>query len=188
MSNEQPPATASLPTLTPALCFHITYLKDFLRYSRASLDDTISAHLNALNKYPAFDPASTSSSTRRPPRILSRAVCYEFLNNTLLPKWNDRDRVYEYCADLAKQAELEEAAAKASIVPANKPRARLDPYGARTLPVEESQLSRVIRFERNSDSIVRDRTWEVLGERCGFLWGRRWEDEMERWRKEKGGQ
>ena len=65
---------------------------------------------------------------------------------------------------------------------------RLDPYSARFFPREArtEMLAAVVRQERGVESIVRARSWKVVGERCGEDW-RDWEQAMNDWQKAKRG-
>ena len=60
---------------------------------------------------------------------------------------------------------------------------RLDPYSARFFPREArtESLANVVRNERVVESIIRSRTWAMVGERCGDV-GMGWEDALDRWR------
>lgn len=62
---------------------------------------------------------------------------------------------------------------------------RLDPYSARFFPREArtERLAAVVRQERGVESIVRARSWKMVGERCGEDW-REWEEAMGEWEKE----
>lgn len=63
---------------------------------------------------------------------------------------------------------------------------RLDPYSARFFPREArtESLAALIRNERSVESIVRQRTWGLVRERCGNDW-RDWEEALNEWRKDR---
>lgn len=197
-----PPTQPTGPQLTPQLCFNTTYLRDFLRTSRAQLDDTISTSLNSLltpSTTSPFNPLSTSSptsnrrSTRQP---ISQSACSTFLDRTLFPSWDNRSRILSYCSVVAsspdpndpnlEQIKLDNARGEARLVDE-----RLDPYSGRFFPREPrtEQLALLLRNENAVEGIIRERTWRILQERCEGLgggFGEKWEDALDRWRKESG--
>jgi hypothetical protein len=65
---------------------------------------------------------------------------------------------------------------------------RLDPYSGRFFERESraKELAEVVSRERRVEGIVRGRTWDVVGRRCGgnLAIGERWEEGMETWRRE----
>ena len=63
---------------------------------------------------------------------------------------------------------------------------RLDPYSGRFFPREARTeiLAGVVRNERSVEGIVRERTWGLVGERCGG--DRTWKEAVESWRKGEG--
>ncbi|KAJ4155784.1 hypothetical protein LMH87_001013 [Akanthomyces muscarius] len=71
------------PQLSPQFCFSTSTLRGFLRFSRSTVDDTISQNLNALVT-PAragFVPQSTWQRTSRSPgRDVKTERCTEFLD------------------------------------------------------------------------------------------------------------
>lgn len=161
-----------------------------MRLSRASIDDSITQHLNALVT-PAragYDP-STSAQVVRPvgKRLVSPGACNTFKDTALFPSWQARSDVLHYCATVATSPdpddpeiplrEAESAKAKERIIDE-----RLDPYSARYFPQEARTevLAGVIRNERGVENIVRERTWRVVSERCGIS-GEKWEEAFERW-------
>ncbi|KAH7631037.1 caffeine-induced death protein 2 [Sordaria sp. MPI-SDFR-AT-0083] len=190
----QPTPAPSGPALTPQFCFSTQTLRDFLRVSRSSIDDTITQNLNALVT-PAragFDPSST---TLRSPRPLSRQIdpsaCQEFKDQVLFPSWQARSQVLSYCALVATSPDPDDPEAVIREAEKQKDRERvvnerLDPYSARFFPREPrtEQLASVIRMEQGVENIVRTRTWGIVGERCGSD-GRTWEQALGEWRKDK---
>lgn len=62
---------------------------------------------------------------------------------------------------------------------------RLDPYSGRFFPRETrtQALAGIVRNERMVEEIVRDRTWRVVGERCGGLVQEDWKAALGGWRK-----
>lgn len=102
-----------------------------------------------------------------------------------------RSDVLSYCASVATSPdpndpvsilrEVEDAKVRERIVDE-----RLDPYSARYFPKElrTEQLANVIRNERMVESIIRNRSWSMVAERCGDE-GRGFEDALNEWRKKK---
>ncbi|KAF3000169.1 hypothetical protein E8E13_006005 [Curvularia kusanoi] len=128
--------------LTPQFCFNQTALRDFLRLSRSTIDDSITQNLNALLT-PAqrgFDPTSTSSRQLSGPhaRELAPAQCADFKDRVLFPSWAVRSDVLDYCAGVATSPDpddpdsvlrqVEDAKARERVVDE-----RLDPYSGRRL-------------------------------------------------------
>ncbi|CAK1356283.1 hypothetical protein CB0940_00095 [Cercospora beticola] len=169
--------TPTQPRLTPQFCFNQTALRDFLRVSRSAVDDTINQNLNALATPAArpFDPASTTERQPRPigKRALDPEACQTFKDKVLLPSWQSRSDVLNYCAGVATSPdpndpdhilrETEDARARERIIDE-----RLDPYSARYFPqnTRTESLASLIRNERMVENIIRARTWGLVGERC----------------------
>ncbi|OTA87777.1 hypothetical protein M434DRAFT_399366 [Hypoxylon sp. CO27-5] len=165
------------PNLTPQFCFNTVALRDFLRISRAAIDDSITQNLNALVT-PAqrgFDPTSTSV---RIPGASNRSIdpraCREFKDKVLFPSWQARSDVLTYCAYVATSPDPDdpELAQREAETEKNRERVvdeRLDPYSGRYFPREPRTeiLANLLRQERSVESIVRSRTWGLVLERCG---------------------
>ncbi|MCJ1234338.1 hypothetical protein MMC14_002297 [Varicellaria rhodocarpa] len=180
------------PTLTPQFCYNQTALRDFLRISRGTIDDSITQNLNALltPSNAGFDPRSTAERQTRPadrPRIDAQA-CGGFRNKILFKSWQTRSDVLNYCATVATsedpndpdliQRQIEIARDMERVVDE-----RLDPYSARFFPREPRTelLANTIRNERAVENIIRSRTWGLVRERCGDI-GMGWEEALNRWR------
>ncbi|KZL77672.1 caffeine-induced death protein 2, partial [Colletotrichum tofieldiae] len=188
----QPPPQ---PHLTPQFCFSTGSLRDFLRLSRASIDDSITQNLNALVT-PAragFDPTSTAQRTPRAfPRQIDPQACQNFKDKALFPTWHARAEVLHYCGVVATSPDpddpeallrqIEEAKDKERVVDE-----RLDPYSARFFPREPrtEQLAMLIRQEKGVENIVRTRTWGMVKQRCGESVDT-WEEALESWRRRTG--
>ncbi|KAB8339228.1 hypothetical protein FH972_022162 [Carpinus fangiana] len=102
-----PPSTPS-PHLTPQFCLDTTALRDFLRLSRAAVDDSISAHLNALIHPAAARGPFTSAAPQPGPRSRQNvpiAACAHFRCAVLFQSWRARDNVLTYCARVAEAPE-----------------------------------------------------------------------------------
>ncbi|SLM41309.1 Uncharacterised conserved protein UCP022603 [Lasallia pustulata] len=188
----QPPTR---PGLTPQFCFNETALRDFLRISRGTIDDSITQNLNALMTPSStrFDPSSTAARQMPPPgkRPLDPASCHAFKHNTLFPSWQTRSDVLTYCAGVATSPDPDDPDLVLRQVESARDRERvvnerLDPYSARFFPREArtESLAGVVRNERVVEGIVRARTWALVGERCGDG-GVGWEDALNRWRAER---
>ncbi|KAI9732458.1 MAG: hypothetical protein M1818_007496 [Claussenomyces sp. TS43310] len=204
---------ATLPTLTPQFCFSTTALQalpttsdpeseanpqllsgpaaDFLRLSRTSIDDSITANLNALltpSRTP-FDPGSTS--VRAAPRrrdAISPESCSAFKAQVLFPNWKARGQVLAYCTSVAAAPEPREEVPGADELDESLHVMdnRADPYSTRPV-IRESRVSRladVCRMEGVVEDIVRTRTWGVIKARCGDA-DERWEDALAKWQREK---
>lgn len=165
------------PRLIPQFCFNQTALRDFLRLSRGSIDDSITQNLNALVT-PAsegFDPSSTSSRHVRAPsrHLVDPQSCQTFKDKVLFPSWQTRSDVLNYCAGVATSPDpddpdsvllqVESARARGRVVDE-----RLDPYSGRYFPRESrtEMLANLIRNERSIENIIRSRTWALVGEQC----------------------
>jgi hypothetical protein len=168
---------------------------DFLRISRATIDDSITPNLNALITPAAagFDPSSTS--TRTPQTSSSRRVpsgpCRTFKDQVLFPSWQTRSDVLNYCASVATSADPDDPESVLRQVEDERVRERvvderLDPYSARYFPREArtEKLAALVRQERAVESIIRARTWGLVVERCGDDWGE-WEQALNHWRSSK---
>lgn len=221
---EQPHA---LPKLTPQFCFSAGALRgmhrslgwqsanwiltqgllDFLRLSRAAVDDSITEHLNGLlepsrapfdttalrqRRVLAVDPSQQSKSSSS---TIPASTCTAFRERVVFPAWDARDRVLAYCEGVASAPDPDdpELALRQAEAERQKGRVvdeRLDPYSGRWTPRESrtEELARRLRTEREVERIVRGTTWRVLGERCaGLSEAGGWEGEMERWRRARGG-
>lgn len=170
-----------VPQLTPALCFNTSYLRDFLRLSRAQLDDTISTNLNSLitpSITSPFDPSSTAdpSTNRRGRQSIPEDTCAEFTEQTVFPIWSSRSQVLSYCSIVATSPDPDDPD-KSRIEAENMAQShrivneRLDPYSGRFFPKEPrtEMLASLLRNENAVEGIVRERTWRTMTERCGGL-------------------
>ena len=167
--------------------------KDFLRISRSSVDDSITQNLNALMT-PAqagFDPTSTSSRQQRSAerRLIEPRSCQQFKDQVLFPSWQTRSNVLNYCAVIATSPDPEDpdAVLRQAETAHDKERIvdeRLDPYSARFFPREARTevLANIVRNERGVERIIRERSWALIGERCGNS-DEAWEGALDRWRK-----
>ncbi|KAI9840043.1 MAG: hypothetical protein M1819_000235 [Sarea resinae] len=185
------------PALTPQFCFNETALRDFLRLSRATIDDSITQNLNALltPSNAGFDPSSTSTRQTRTAagskRMIDPASCASFKSNVLFASWQTRSDVLNYCASVATSPDPDDPDSVLRQVESEKARERvvderLDPYSARYFPREArtESLANVVRMERGVEKIVRSRSWGLVGERCGDV-GEDWEDALNRWRRNR---
>lgn len=135
--------------LTAENCRSTSRIRAFLRLLRLSSDDLIRQHLNEVG----------------------RAHCDAFWQETILPQWEARARVIDYCLGVAaglKQQE-EPAAAHAAYD------LRIDPYAAREaqentqrLLAPSSYIDRWVANESTVESIVREQTAAVLSEKCAY--------------------
>ena len=168
---------------------------DFLRISRGMIDDSIIQNLNALMtpSRAKWDPASTAerqiSLVDRKPT--DPQACQTFKDQVLFQSWQTRSDVLNYCAGVALNPSDPELALKEVETAKERERVvdeRLDPYSGRFFPTETRTevLANTIRNERSVESIVRARTWGLVGERCGSD-GTSWEEALNAWRSAREG-
>ncbi|KAI5462906.1 caffeine-induced death protein 2-domain-containing protein [Mariannaea sp. PMI_226] len=183
---------SSQPILSPRFCFSTGTVRDFLRLSRSSIDDSITQNLNALVT-PAragFDPSSTSERSRAPAsRQVDPQACANFQDKVLYPSWQARTEVLNYCALVAVSPDPDDPERTLREIEHQKDsqrvvNERLDPYSGRFFPREArtEMLASLIRQERGVESIVRHRTWSLVKERCGDS-ADTWEDAMSNWKQ-----
>ncbi|KAJ4181372.1 Hypothetical protein NCS54_00791200 [Fusarium falciforme] len=183
------------PQLTPQFCFSYGTLRDFLRLSRSSIDDSITQSLNALvtPSRSGFDPSSTSQRSPRPiSKQIDSQACSEFKDKVLFPSWEARAEVLSYCALVAASPDPDDPDRTLRELEKEKDRGRvvderLDPYSGRFFPREArtERLASLVRQERGVENIVRHRTWEVIQQRCGGDPFGTWEDAISIWKKER---
>ncbi|PKX92591.1 MIX23 family protein [Aspergillus novofumigatus IBT 16806] len=188
-------SSTSTPQLSPQFCFNERVLLDFLRLSRATIDDSISQNLNALVT-PAregFDPSSTAirQTDSRAGRPIDPEACRNFKDNVLLQSWQTRSDVLNFCAGVATSPDPddpdlilrqeESAKEREKIVDE-----RLDPYSARYFPKElrTESLANLVRNQRTVEEIIRARTWGVVTDRCSDS-ASTWEEALNNWRQRK---
>ncbi|PYH99099.1 hypothetical protein BO71DRAFT_394673 [Aspergillus ellipticus CBS 707.79] len=133
--------TTSAPKLNPQFCFNETLLRDFLRISRSTIDDSITQNLNALYT-PAragFDPSSTAirQTDSAAGKQIDPTACQGFKENVLFPSWQVRSDVLNYCAGVATSADPEDPVHLLRQTESVKERERivderLDPYSAQS--------------------------------------------------------
>lgn len=177
------PEPSSQPALTPQFCFNTTALRDFLRLSRASVDDSISAHLNALlqpSRSNPFLPSMTatrsiSSTADRSRQNVPREACSQFKQHVLYPSWERRDRVLTFCHKVSRREEEASDSTGPKVLHnpwgvVQTPDERTDPYSARdysyTRAPREEVLEDIVRTEMGVEQVVKSRTWGVLRDRC----------------------
>jgi hypothetical protein len=174
-----PPKSYDPPSLTPQFCFNSTALRDFLRLSRSTIDDSITQNLNSLLT-PGSTPWDPSTVNARqisvPPgskRPIDAQSCQVFKERVLFPSWQSRSDVLNYCASVATSPDPEDPDQLLREVESERHREqvvdeRLDPYSARYFPREPrtQYLAENIRRERAVEDIIRNRTWQLVGERC----------------------
>ncbi|KAF7912921.1 uncharacterized protein EAF01_001942 [Botrytis porri] len=182
-------------SLTPQFCFSTVALRDFLRISRASIDDSITQNLNALvtPSREGFDPSSTSIRNPRHPhsKQISSTACQSFKKSVLFSSWQTRSDVLNYCASVATSPDPDDPDLLERQVESARDRERvvderLDPYSARFFPKEArtERLAAIVRQERGVENIVRARSWGLVRERCGGD-SESWEEAMDQWRKSR---
>lgn len=97
--------------------------------------------------------------------------------------------VLEYCASVANSPDPEDPEMILRQVESERDSQRvvddrLDPYSSRFFPRESrtENLAAIVRTEQQVERIVRERTWNVVGERCNEVLDN-WEVAMNKWRK-----
>ncbi|RAH47475.1 MIX23 family protein [Aspergillus brunneoviolaceus CBS 621.78] len=187
--------STAAPALSPKFCFNERALREFLRLSRSTIDDSITQNLNALYT-PArdgFDPSSTAARQIDPTaeRTVDPAACEGFKNKVLLPSWQARSDVLSYCAGVATSPDPEDPDLLLREVESAKDRERvvderLDPYSARFFPREPrtESLAYLVRYQRSVEDIIRARTWGLVTERCESS-SESWEEALNKWRESK---
>ncbi|KIW06782.1 uncharacterized protein PV09_02466 [Verruconis gallopava] len=185
------------PALTPQFCFNSTLLRDFLRLSRSTIDDSITQNLNSLftpGEMP-WDPTSVNSrQINIPPgskRLIDPQSCRNFKERVLFPSWQSRSDVLNYCASVATSPDPDDPDQLLREVESERRREvvvdeRLDPYSARYFPREPrtEYLAENIRRERAVEDIIRSRTWQLVSERCTGT-EQSWQQELDEWRKRR---
>lgn len=154
--SSQPSAAARVPDalLSTQNCVSQTRIRSFLRLSRFATDDTIRENIDA-----------------------NRAQCDDYFRTTVVPQWQARSRIIEYCQDYAHQLEAEIAAGAGA--GAGAPDAafdlRRDPYAAkdhqRQIDSQSAMKTTIANWTANElqiESIVREQTVEVLNDKCAF--------------------
>ena len=192
--------TAAPTNLTPQFCFNTRVLRDFLRLSRASIDDSISTNLNALltpSTTSPFDPASTSIRNPSLPTALTQApiprdTSWTFIHSVLFPSWDTRSDVISYCTSVATSPDPNDPnlVEREALNRRDADRIvdeRLDPYSGRFFPRESRAeiLAGVLRNERSVEQIIRSRTWGIVQERCEGVDDGTWDEAVNKWRDEK---
>ncbi|PYI12462.1 caffeine-induced death protein Cid2 [Aspergillus sclerotiicarbonarius CBS 121057] len=188
-------SSTSAPQLTPQFCFNERLLRDFLRISRSTIDDSITQNLNALYA-PArqgFDPSSTAirQIDAGEGKQIDATACQSFKNNVLFPSWQVRSDVLNYCAGVATSPDPEDPdlilrQTESALDRERVVDDRLDPYTARFLPREArtESLANLVRTQRGVEEIIRARTWGLVSDRCSSS-SEGWEEALNKWRENK---
>ncbi|KAJ5762238.1 uncharacterized protein N7511_005620 [Penicillium nucicola] len=187
-------SSTEAPALTPRFCFDERLLRDFLRLSRSTIDDSITQNLNALIT-PAkegFDPSSTAvrQTDSRSRRTINSTACQGFKENVLFPSWQTRSDVLNYCAGVATSPDPDDPDMILRQTESARDRERvvderLDPYSARFFPREArtESLANLIRNERTIEDIIRARTWGMVSEKCSG--STTWQEALDSWRHDR---
>ncbi|KAJ5779489.1 hypothetical protein N7457_007209 [Penicillium paradoxum] len=184
-------SSTAAPVLTPRFCFDERLLRDFLRLSRSTIDDSITQHLNALltPAQEGFDPSSTAvrQFESRSRRTINSPACQGFKDKVLFPSWQTRSDVLTYCAGVATSPDPNDPDLILRQTESARDRERevnerLDPYSARFFPREArtESLANLIRNERTIEEIIRARTWGLVSDKCND--SSTWEEALNSWR------
>ncbi|KAL4892145.1 caffeine-induced death protein 2 [Aspergillus ambiguus] len=186
-------SSTSAPELSPQFCFNEKVLRDFLRVSRSTIDDSITQNLNALftPSREGFDPSSTAirQVDSKAGKSIDPSACQSFKDRVLFPSWQTRSDVLNYCAGVATSPDPDDPDLILRQTESARDRERvvderLDPYSARFFPREArtESLANVIRNQRSVEEIIRARTWGLVVERCGGS-SQGWEEALNSWRE-----
>ncbi|EMR11346.1 hypothetical protein PNEG_00375 [Pneumocystis murina B123] len=156
--------------LNPSICFDISYIKNFLRFSRAQLDDTITFHLNSLSIEKPF----ISESLKTKPLQLDvnlqpdTKTCLSFIHQ-VFNVWETRSSLISYCQSVA--VKMEDSSTSNTSFISSSVDTRKDPYSGRTCIHETKQrmLQNILNMEERVEHVVRNHSWERIVRRCGFL-------------------
>lgn len=168
---------------------------DFLRLSRASIDDSISLHLNAAIQGSKFDPIALEKRGKPLSRRPDSHGCSE-IRTLVYTAWDTREQILDYCQNIVETSsnEIDSAQQKSTnsspgVEKKVSDNGRLDPYYNSTglLPNnQQDQLKRILDSERITESIVRDRTWRVFEDRCGNEGlSSDWKTDYDTWKQSK---
>lgn len=159
-SSEPLATTARVPSalLSTQNCISQTRIRSFLRLSRFATDDTIREHIDG-----------------------NRAQCGDYFRTTVVPQWQARSRLIEYCQDYAHQLEVEIAAVAGAGAGAGAGASdvafdlRRDPYAAkdhqRQIDNQSAIKTTIANWTANElqiEAIVREQTVDVLNDKCEF--------------------
>lgn len=153
------PEQPQQPTLSPSACLSPRGLRAFLALSRHSTDDVLRQRLNSLESHKRV------------------SLCTEYAQSTLFPAWKARSSAIEYCSSYAATLRTQlndETEPEVQRIVQNED-LRLDPYAQRDLEVlkdsKSAQLTSLenwISNERTIETIVRDRSSDILRDVCGY--------------------
>lgn len=141
--------------LSPENCKSTKKARSFLRYSREISDDSIRQHLNEID----------------------RKDCAEYFKQKILPQWQARASLIQYCQGYSKNLRKEFGPSddRSQIVAekASELDLRQDPYALENLKNklqrQFEQCDSIDNWVRNEDlveNIVKEQTAEVLKEKC----------------------
>lgn len=162
------PGFSGVP-LDKAACIEPTRLRHFLRLSRAAVDDKLAVSLNSID---------------------SAAACDSVFADRVVPLWQQRDRILEYCSQFAFKSDSPNISDSAATIPAqpnayfSNPRPheashwselRNDPYALLKAPLSPSLgntanlVNMWVATEKLVEAIVRLESARVLAEKCYYL-------------------
>ena len=156
--------------LTPDNCHSSSRIRAFLRLSRIATDDTIRQHLNGVK---------------------SSKECDGYFKAKIVPQWEARASIIQYCNDYA--AHLRQETAKGNAVMQSEPQdpksfdLRVDPYAVKKynqqLEGQYSQCNAIdnwVNNEKMVEDIIREQTVDVLNDKCYY---QDWIDEFKKLKK-----
>ncbi|KAG4302330.1 hypothetical protein PCANB_001523 [Pneumocystis canis] len=166
------------PTMNPNLCFDISYIKNFLRLSRAQLDDSITFHLNSLSIPKPFVSESIKVKPIRSNNSIQpdKKTCISFINQ-LFNVWEMRSSLIMYCETIANDPNQSISLELQKNVSTPSFNSEIEKY---------NKLRLILDQEKRIERVVRDHSWEQILKRCELLsLYKTHEIEMQKWASEK---
>ncbi|KTW30770.1 hypothetical protein T552_00482 [Pneumocystis carinii B80] len=156
--------------LNPSVCFDFSYIKNFLRFSRAQLDDNITFHLNSLS---AERPFISETLKTKPVEIdlklqPDKNTCLSFIHQ-VFNAWETRSSLISYCQAVA--VKMDDSSTSNTSYISSSVDTRKDPYSGR-MDIHETKkrmLQNILNTEERIEHVVRNHSWEHIVRRCGFL-------------------
>ncbi|KAG4306331.1 hypothetical protein PORY_000319 [Pneumocystis oryctolagi] len=154
----------------------IDIITDFLRLSRAQLDDSIVFHLNSLSVPKSFTPESIkmrsvhSNASLQP----NTEACVTFIQK-LFSVWNTRSSLLMYCEAIADETNVPTSSYLQNSSSINQTQSQ---------KTDNNIIKRLIDQEKQIESVVRDHSWKQILKRCGFIQlNKTHEEAMQEWTK-----
>lgn len=141
----------SFTLFTTENCHSNTRIRAFLRLSRLASDDSIKEHLNET----------------------SREKCTDFFSQKLLPHWQTRAKLIQFCSDeaamLRSSVKLEETTLSTNVD------LTIDPYAAKDAKqklqdryADCEAIENWVSNEHNVETIIQKHSADVLNQKCMY--------------------